>query len=202
MKITINPENPQPRLISQVVDILEKGGVIAYPTDTFYGIGCHLRDKRAIEKIYHLKRRPKTKPFSIICCDLKDISQYARVSNYAYKSMRRLLPGPYTFVLEATHLVPKIMLTKRKTVGLRVPDHNVCRAIVRELGSPIISTSATLPDGTVLADPHDIDQHLGHALDAVIDAGPISVAPSSVVSLIDDAPEVIRAGQGDVRMFV
>jgi tRNA threonylcarbamoyl adenosine modification protein (Sua5/YciO/YrdC/YwlC family) len=201
MKLKINPDNPQPRLIAQVVEVLEGGGIIAYPTDTFYGIGCHLGNKKGIEKIYHLKRRPQTQPFSIICCDLKDISQYARVSNYAYKSMRRLLPGPYTFVLEATHLVPKIMLTKRKTVGLRVPDNNICRAIVTQLGSPIISTSATLPDGEILADPTDIESHLGHALDIVIDSGKMTVAPSSVVSLIDDAPVIIREGQGDVSSF-
>ncbi len=201
MKLKINPDNPQPRLIAQVVEVLNHGGIIAYPTDTFYGIGCHLGNKRGIEKIYHLKRRPQTQPFSIICADLKDISQYARVSNYAYKSMRRLLPGPYTFVLEATHLVPKIMLTKRKTVGLRVPDNNVCRAIVTQLSSPIISTSATLPEGEILADPTDIEYHLGHALDIVIDSGRMTVAPSSVVSLIGDAPVIIREGQGDVSLF-
>ena len=202
MILTIKPDFPQPRRIAQVLKTLADGGIIAYPTDSFYGIGCHLLNKRGIERIYKIKRRPKTKPFSIICADLKDISSYARVSNYAYKVMRRLLPGPFTFILEGTHLVPKLMLTKRHTVGLRVPDNVVCQAIVAGLDSPIISTSATLPDGQVLEHPADIEEKLGHALDMVVDGGPVNFTPSSVVSLIGDDPEVIREGQGDVSSFM
>ena len=143
MLININPQNPQQRLIRKVVEILKAGGIVVYPTDTYYGIGCDLMNRKAIEKIYQLKRRDQDKPFSFICSDLKNISDYAKVSNYAYKTMKRLLPGPYTFILEGSKLVPKIMLTKRKTAGIRVPDNAICLALVRELGHPIITTSAT-----------------------------------------------------------
>ncbi|MBW1979949.1 MAG: threonylcarbamoyl-AMP synthase [Deltaproteobacteria bacterium] len=202
MIIAINPQNPQKRLIRRAAEVLRNGGVIAYPTDTFYGIGCDIYNKNAIAKIYQLKRRPKHKPFSFICSDLKNISKYAQVTNYAYKTMRRLLPGPYTFILEGSRLVPKIMLTKRKTVGIRVPDHQICLAIVHELGNPVVSTSATGINGTILESPVEIEEQLGHALDLVIDGGPIVSRPSSVVSLIDDVPEVIREGQGDVSNFL
>jgi tRNA threonylcarbamoyl adenosine modification protein (Sua5/YciO/YrdC/YwlC family) len=201
MILEINPQNPQKRLIRRSVEILRNGGVISYPTDTFYGIGCDIFNKSAIERVYQLKRRPKYKPFSFICSDLKNISQYAQVTTYAYKTMRRLLPGPYTFILEGARLVPKIMLTRRKTAGIRVPDHAICLAIVGELGHPIISTSATGPDGVVLESPVEIEARLGHALDLIIDGGPIVSKPSSVVSLIDDIPEVIREGQGDLSFF-
>ncbi|MCD4805081.1 MAG: threonylcarbamoyl-AMP synthase, partial [Desulfobacterales bacterium] len=147
MLIEINSINPQTRLIYRVVEHLKRGGIIAYPTDTYYGIGCDIMNKKAIEKIYQLKQRNKNKPFSFICSGLKNISHYAKVSNYAYKNMKRLLPGPYTFILEGSKLVPKIMLTKRKTAGIRVPDNAICLALVEELGNPIITTSATMPDG-------------------------------------------------------
>jgi tRNA threonylcarbamoyl adenosine modification protein (Sua5/YciO/YrdC/YwlC family) len=201
MLIQINPKNPQGRLIANVVDTLKKGGIIAYPTDTYYGIGCDIMNKKAIEKIYQLKKRNKTKPFSFICADLKDISHYAKVSNYAYKTMRRLLPGPYTFVLEGSKLVPKIMLTKRKTAGIRVPDNTICLAIVEALGNPIITTSATKPDGAIFYDPSLIHDYFQTRIDAVIDGGPVPGNPSSVISLIDDIPEILREGIGDVSIF-
>ena len=195
MIISINPQNPQQRLIQRVSDVLDKGGIIAYPTDTFYGIGCDLYNKKGIQLIYKLKNRPLTQPFSIICDSLKGISQYAQVSNYAYKTMKRLLPGPYTFILEATKLVPKIMLTKRRTVGIRVPENNICLSIVRTLGRPIISTSAKLDD------PYLIKDEYPSSLDIVIDGGVLYPSPSSVISLIDDMPEIIREGKGDVSTF-
>jgi tRNA threonylcarbamoyl adenosine modification protein (Sua5/YciO/YrdC/YwlC family) len=201
MLFSINPETPQQRLILQVVDILKKGGLIAYPTDTYYGIGCDIMNKRAIEKIYQLKQRNRNQPFSFICADLKNISRYAKVSNYAYKTMRRLLPGPYTFILTGSKLVPKIMLTKRKTAGIRVPANNICHELVEGLGNPIISTSATLPDGEVFHDASLIHDHFGTRLDAVIDGGPVAAMPSSVVSLEDDIPEIIREGLGDVSLL-
>jgi tRNA threonylcarbamoyl adenosine modification protein (Sua5/YciO/YrdC/YwlC family) len=201
MLIEINPVNPQERLIRQVADILEKGGVIAYPTDTYYGIGCDIMNKKAIEKIYLIKQRHKSKPFSFICADLKDISLYAKVTNYAYKTMRRLLPGPYTFIMEGTKLVPKMMLTKRKTAGIRVPDHPICVELVHQLGNPILSTSATDPDGNVFHDASLIHDFFGNRLDAVIDGGPVKGEPSSVISLIGDEPEVLRKGAGDVEIF-
>jgi tRNA threonylcarbamoyl adenosine modification protein (Sua5/YciO/YrdC/YwlC family) len=201
MLIKINSRNPQGRLITQVVEILKKGGIIAYPTDTYYGIGCDIMNKKAIEKIYQLKQRNRIKPFSFICSGLKNISDYAKVSNYAYKTMKRLLPGPYTFVLEGSKLVPKIMLTKRKTAGIRVPDHPICLELVETLGNPIITTSATMPDGTNFFDPSLIHDFFHPRIDVVIDGGPVPGHPSSVISLISDRPEVIRKGRGDITIF-
>ena len=201
MLLKINPTNPQERQVLRVAEILKKGGIIAYPTDTFYGIGCDITNKRAIETIYRLRQRDKKKPFSFICSSLKNISLYAKVSNYAYKNMKRMLPGPYTFILEGSKLVPKMMLTKRKTAGIRVPNSNICIALVEALGNPIISTSAALPNGTIIEDPSLIHDHFGKALDVVIDGGPVPGQPSSVVSMIDDIPEVIREGLGDVSLF-
>jgi len=201
MLLHINHDNPQQRLIDQVVDILKRGGIIAYPTDTYYGIGCDIMNKKAIERIYQLRQRAKKKPFSFICSSLKNISHYAKVTNYAYKNMRRLLPGPYTFVLEGSKLVPKIMLTKRKTAGIRVPDNRICMALVEALGNPILSTSAKALDGSIFYDASLIHEHFNNRLDAVIDGGYVPGQPSSVVSIIDDSPEIIREGVGDVSIF-
>jgi tRNA threonylcarbamoyl adenosine modification protein (Sua5/YciO/YrdC/YwlC family) len=201
MLLKINPQNPQKRLIGRIVEILKEGGTIAYPTDTYYGIGCDIMNKKAIQKIYSLKQRSKNQPFSFICSNLKNISQYAKVTNYAYKTMRRLLPGPYTFILEGSKLVPKIMLTNRKTAGIRVPEHAICLALVEELGNPIITTSATMPDGTVMHDASLIHDFFHPRIDAVIDGGPASGVPSSIISLIGDTPEIIRRGSGDVSIF-
>ena len=193
--LSINADNPQQRLINRVCAVLEEGGLIVYPTDTFYGIGCNLFNKKGIQLIYRLKNRPLKKPFSFLCDSLKEVSRYALVSNYAYKTMKRLLPGPYTFIMEGTRLVPKIMLTKRKTVGIRVPDNKICLDIIRTFGRPIISTSA------VFDDPQSIKEAYGSFLDVIIDGGVLYQSPSSVVSLIDDIPEVIREGKGDVSGF-
>ena len=194
--LNINPDNPQQRLINRVTEVLENGGLIAYPTDTFYGIGCDLYNKKGIQLIYRLKKRPLIKPFSFVCDSLKEISRYTIVSNYAYKTMKRMLPGPYTFILEGTRLVPKIMLTKRKTVGIRVPDNKICLGIVQTFGRPIISTSAGYDD------PQSIKEEYNSYLDIVINGGALYPSPSSVVSLINDVPEVIREGKGDVSSFL
>ena len=201
MLIKINNKNPQERLIRMVAASLKKGDIIAYPTDTYYGIGCDIMNKKAIEKIYRLKQRNKNKPFSFICSGLENISHYAKVSNYAYNTMKRLLPGPYTFILEGSKLVPKIMLTKRKTAGIRVPANQICINIVKELGNPIISTTATIPDGNFSYDPSLIHDYFGKRIEIVIDGGIVPGKPSSVISLINDIPEVIREGVGDVSMF-
>jgi len=201
MLININQQNPQLRLIHQVVEILKKGGIVVYPTDTYYGMGCDIMNKKAIEKIYQLKQRNKSIPFSFICSGLKNISDYAKVSNYAYKTMKRLLPGPYTFILEGSRLVPKIMLTKRKTAGIRVPDNPICLALVNELENPLLTTSATMPDGTIFHDASLIHDFFGNRVDAVVDGSIVPGQPSSVISLIDDIPEVIRKGMGDVSIF-
>ena len=201
MLLKINPHNPQERQISRVVDIIKKGGIVAYPTDTFYGIGCDIMNKKAIEKIYAIKQRNKNKPFSFICPDLKNISKYAKVSNFAYRNMKRLLPGPYTFVLSGSKLVPKMMLTKRRTAGIRVPDNKIALAIVDELGHPVLSTSATHPDGQGFENASLLHDHFIKTIDVVIDGGPVPGSPSSVVSLIDDIPEIIRYSAGDVDVF-
>ncbi len=201
MLIKINPQNPQQRLITRTVDVLKAGGIVVYPTDTHYGIGCDIMNKKAIERIYRLKQRDKNKPFSFICSGLKNISHYAKVSNYAYKTMRRLLPGPYTFILEGSKLVPKIMLTQRKTAGIRVPDNKICMALVEELGNPIISTSATMPDGSILNNASLIHDVFTNRIDIVIDGSIVSGNASSVISLMNDEPVVLRKGLGDVSIF-
>jgi tRNA threonylcarbamoyl adenosine modification protein (Sua5/YciO/YrdC/YwlC family) len=192
MLLSINQKNPPKRLINKVVQVLDQGGLIVYPTDTFYGIGCDLFNKKAIKQVYQLKKRPLTKPFSFVCADLKDISLYAQVSNNAYRVMKRSLPGPYTFILEGTRLVPKLMLKKRRSVGIRVPDNKICLEIVKRLGRPIISTSINLEEPSVIHDAYS------SFVDIVIDGGVISHEPSTVVSLIDDNPEVIREGKGEI----
>ncbi len=201
MILTINPKNPQPRLIRKVVEVLQKGGVIGYPTDTIYGVGCDLFNPEAIRRIHRLKKMERNKPLSFICADLKDISRYAYVSNYAYKLMKRLLPGAYTFVLKATKLVPKIALTKQKTVGIRIPDNRICLALVKELGHPIISTSVYRPNEGLYNDPAEIEDRFGKQLDLVIDGGIIVAEHSSIIDLTDDLPRVIRKGKGDVSFL-
>ena len=201
MIITINTKNPQRRLTRKVVDVLKEGGVIGYPTDTVYGLGCDLFNPEAIKKIHRLKKTNGNKPLSFICSDLKDISRYAYVSNYAYKTMKRLLPGSYTFILKATKLVPKIALTRQKTVGIRIPDNKICLALVKELGNPIISTSVYKPDESLYNDPNEIEERFGRQLDLVIDGGVIVAEHSSIIDLSDDTPRVIREGKGDVSLF-
>lgn len=199
--LSINPENPQPRLLKQAVAALTEGGLIGYPTDTGYALGCDLYNLKGISKLYQIKRRPLSKPFSFICADLKNISEYARVGNYAYKTMKRLLPGPYTFILEASRQVPKILLTKRHTVGIRVPNHPIALGLISLLGHPIISTGANLAGNLAESDPYKIAEMFKPHLALVIDAGIILPSPSSIISLIDDVPEVIRVGAGDVSSF-
>ncbi|MBJ6726755.1 L-threonylcarbamoyladenylate synthase [Geomesophilobacter sediminis] len=198
MLIEINPDNPQPRLISRVVDLLKNDGVVAYPTDTTYGIGCSIFSKKGVERIYTIKQRDRKKPFSFICRDISEVAKYARVSNYAFKVLRRQLPGPYTFVLEANSIVPDLLLTKQRTVGIRIPDNNICLALVAELGAPIVTTSANLSGEDPIGNPWQVDCDLGKVLDIVVDGGDLSADVSSVVSLIGDVPTVLRKGVGDV----
>lgn len=199
--IAINSQNPQMRLIRKAADVLRAGGVIIYPTDTVYGLGCSLSNKKGIERIYELKKRNKKKPLSFVCSDLKYISQYAKVTDYAYKTMKRLLPGAYTFILEASRLVPKIILPKRSTTGIRVPDNQICLALIRELGEPIISTSVKTAQGESLGDPSIIKENFNRVVDLIIDGGMIMPEPSSVISLVDDNIEIIRIGKGDISAF-
>jgi tRNA threonylcarbamoyl adenosine modification protein (Sua5/YciO/YrdC/YwlC family) len=202
MMLSINSQNPQPRLIKKAADVLRDGGVIIYPTDTVYGLGCALSNKKGIEKIYDLKKRNRKNPLSFVCSDLKHISEYAKVTDYAYKTMKRLLPGAYTFILEASRLVPKIILPKRSTTGIRVPDNQICLALVKELEQPIISTSVKTEEGELLGDPALIKEYFGRAVDLIIDGGMILPQPSSVISLVDDNIEIIRIGKGDISAFL
>ena len=196
MIININPDNPQGRLLARVVEILKDGGLIIYPTDTQYGLGCDLTNKKAIEKVYRLKQRSQKSPFSFVCADLTNISEYAKVSNFAYRTMRRLLPGPYTFILNGTKLVPQLMLTKRHECGIRVPSHPIALELVTTLGRPIINTSASLEDQPVPTGPEEFADLFKNQVDAIIDGGPVAGQPSTIISLIDDEPVVLREGLG------
>ncbi|MDF1579252.1 MAG: L-threonylcarbamoyladenylate synthase [Desulfuromonadales bacterium] len=198
MLVRLNPENPQPRVIKQIVEVVQKGGVIAYPTDTIYGLGCDIFNQKAIKKIYQIKQRDARKPFSFVCADIADVTNYAQVSNFAFKIMKRHLPGPYTFVLRATRTVPELLTTKQKTVGIRIPASPIALNIVRELGHPLVTTSVNLAGSNPIVDPEDIFDELGAMLELVVDGGITHGEPSTIISLLDDCPEVLRVGSGPV----
>jgi tRNA threonylcarbamoyl adenosine modification protein (Sua5/YciO/YrdC/YwlC family) len=197
-RLQIHPVNPQIRYLKSAADVLKDGGLIVYPTDSVYGLGCDLLNKNAVEKIYQQKGNDKRKLLSFICPDLKGITEYAYVSNAAYKAMRHLLPGPYTFILNATRQVPKILLEKRKTVGIRVPDNVVCQGLLAEFGRPIISTSACLSDQDFLSDPEAIAETFDHIVDLFLDSGPGGLEPSTIIDFTQDEPVVVRQGKGKV----
>ena len=202
MLISINPDNPQQRHISQIAAKLRSGAVICYPTDTVYGIGCDIFNQKAIKKIYQIKKRAKHKPFSFMCSGLKNVSDYGHVSNTAYRIMRKALPGPFTFVLSALKIVPKIMMTNQKTVGIRVPDNNICLSLIEELGNPIVTTSALLDkEGDPLSEAYEFDEMLGNMVDLVIDGGMVFPDPSTIVSFTGEEPEILRQGKGDIGNF-
>ncbi|MEW5844263.1 MAG: L-threonylcarbamoyladenylate synthase [Bacteroidota bacterium] len=198
----LHPITPQLRFINKAVEVLKNGGVIIYPTDTVYGFGCDIYNKEAVERIYTIKQDAGTKLFSFICPDLKDISKYAKVSDYAYKTMRKLLPGPYTFVLPAAREVPKKLWTKRRTVGIRIPNNQIALTLTKELGNPIVSTSVTTRKGELLFDPSEIQAIFNSQVDLMLAAGALEGEPSSIVDLSEDEPTVIRYGAGDVSLFV
>ncbi|MEW6510222.1 MAG: L-threonylcarbamoyladenylate synthase [Bacteroidota bacterium] len=202
MRVSIHPKNPEPRLIRKAADILRGGGVIVYPTDTVYGLGCSTDNKAAIEKIHLIKRQRSDKPFSFVCSDLTHISEFAHVSNMAFRTMKHLIPGPYTFILPAAKMkhLPKILISKRKTVGIRVPDSPITQAIVKELGHPILSTSVTTEEGELLNDPQQIADRFNSQVDMIIDGGTLHSPPSTVVDLTGDEPEVVRHGAGDAGL--
>ncbi|MRG92857.1 threonylcarbamoyl-AMP synthase [Polyangium spumosum] len=201
MLLPINPEHPEPRKIRRAVEILEKGGVIAYPTDTVYGLGCDLFNKQAIETLYQIKGMQRDKNLAFICPDLSDISRYAIVENAAYRVLKRFLPGPYCFVLQATREVPKIVQMNKKTVGIRVPSHPVTQAIVRELGRPIISTTAAPPGEDPMVDPWEIKERFP-ALELILDAGGGGSLPTTVVDLSAGDVKILREGAGPVDELV
>jgi tRNA threonylcarbamoyl adenosine modification protein (Sua5/YciO/YrdC/YwlC family) len=198
--INIHPSDPQPRRVAEIVQIIRDGGLIAYPTDSSYAFGCHIGDKRAIDRIHRIRRTDKTHNFTLVCTDLSEISTYARVDNWAYRLIKSMTPGPYTFVLPATRGVPKrLQNPKRRTIGLRVPDHPLVHAMLDALGEPIMSSTLTLPgDNMPLTDPVEIEERIGHQVDAIIDAGPTGIEPTSVLDMTSGAVEVLRVGRGDV----
>lgn len=202
MLMEINPFNPQPRLIKQVADKLRGGAVICYPTDTGYGIGCDIFNKKAINRIVQIKRRPKSKPFSFMCSDLTHISNYAHVSNSSYRLLKKSLPGPYTFVLPGTKIVPKVMVTKQKTVGIRVTENQISQQLIAELGNPIVNTSLPAEDDPPPSEPFEIDLMIGNQVDLVIDGGPVYSDPSTLIDLTGDYPDILREGKGDITPFL
>lgn len=198
--IEIHPVDPQPRRIAKVVETIREGGLIAYPTDSSYAFGCHIGDKRAMDRIRRIRRTDKKHNFTLVCSDLSEISAYARVDNWAYRMVKAMTPGAYTFILPATREVPKrLQHPKRRTIGLRVPDHQLVRAVLEALGEPIMSSTLLLPgDDLPLTDPHEIDERIGHDIDLIVDAGPTGIEPTSVIDLSQDTVEVLRVGRGDV----
>ncbi|KAA0989437.1 L-threonylcarbamoyladenylate synthase [Dyadobacter aurulentus] len=202
--IKIYPQNPDERRIRQVVECLRGGGLVIYPTDTIYGLGCDIYNTRAVEKIARIKGiKPQKNDFSFICYDLSHIADYARVGNTAFKMMKRVLPGPYTFILDATSNVPKLLNTNKKTVGIRVPDNLIPRLIVKDLGNPIVTTSIKDDDEIIeySTDPELIYEKFMHQVDMVIDGGYGGNIPSTIVKADADDFEVIREGLGDVSIF-
>jgi len=201
--IEIHPEDPQPRRVKAIVDIIHSGGLIAYPTDSSYAFGCHIGDKRAIDRIHRIRRTDKKHNFTLVCADLSEISTYARVDNWAYRMLKSMTPGPFTFVLPATREVPKrLQNPKRRTIGIRVPDHRLVQVMLAELGEPIMSSTLSLPgDSSPLTDPLEIEERIGHQIEAVIDAGPAGIEPTTVLDLSSGTVEILRVGRGDVSQF-
>lgn len=199
----IHPENPQTRLINQAVDIIRAGGVVVYPTDSAYALGCHIGDKNALDRIRRIRSLDARHNFTLVCRDLSEIAAYAKVDNTAYRLLKHATPGAYTFILKATSEVPKrLMHPKRKTVGLRVPDNAIAQALLEGLGEPMMSVTLIMPgDEYPLIDPYDIRQTLEHSVDLVIDGGYCGMEATTVVDLADDSPLILRSGKGDVTPF-
>jgi tRNA threonylcarbamoyl adenosine modification protein (Sua5/YciO/YrdC/YwlC family) len=198
--LTIRMIHPQPRIISRAVSALEQGELIAYPTDTCYGLGCDLMNKQAVKGLFALKRRDRKHPMSVLVTDLSSLAELAKVSNYAYRVIRHLAPGPYTFVLEATSLVPKLMQTRQKTVGIRIPDCPVVSELCRQLGRPLVTTSASENEEPLLG-AEDVRNAFGGGLSLVLDGGVVGREFSTVISLVSDELKILRKGKGDVSML-
>jgi tRNA threonylcarbamoyl adenosine modification protein (Sua5/YciO/YrdC/YwlC family) len=200
MIIRIHPQNPQARLIRQAADIIISGGIIAFPTDSAYALGCSLENKAALDKIRAIRKLPEHHNFTLMCANLSDLSVYAKVDNVAFRLIKNTTPGPYTFILGATREVPRrLQHPKRKTVGLRLPDNRIAQAIIEEVGEPIMTVSLIMPEDTVvLNDPEDIEDKLKKRIDGVIDGGVLDTEPTTVIRLDDDVPTVVRQGKGTV----
>jgi len=200
----IHPDNPQARIIRSAVEMIRAGAVVVYPTDSSYALGCHIGDKAAMQKIARIRQFDKSHHFTLVCKDLSEISTYAKVDNTAYRLLKAHTPGAYTFLLKATREVPKRLLNaKRKTIGLRVPNHTVAQALLKELGEPIMSSTLIMPNAqSPLSDPNDIRELLSNQVDAIIDSGNCGLEATSIIDLVNGVPEVLRVGKGDVSDFV
>ncbi len=199
----IHPKNPQPRLIRQAAEIIRRGGVVVYPTDSSYAIGCHIGDKVALDRIRRIRKLDKDHNFTLVASDLSEISSYAKIDNEKYRLIKATTPGPYTFILAATRQVPRrLQHPRRKTVGLRIPDSLIVQALLAELGEPILSSTLIPPgDSLPMSDPHDIRERLQHVVELVIDGGFCGLEPTTVVEWVADVPTVVRNGKGDVSSF-
>ena len=198
--VEIHPADPQPRRIAEIVATIRNGGLIAYPTDSSYALGCHIGDKHAMDRIRRIRRTDKHHNFTLVCSDLSEISLYARIDNWAYRLIKSLTPGPYTFILQATREVPKrLQNPRRKTIGIRVPDHAIVQAMLEALGEPIMSSTLTLPgDDTPLTDVDEIEARIGHQIDMIVDGGGAGIEPTSVIDLSEGSINVLREGRGDI----
>jgi tRNA threonylcarbamoyl adenosine modification protein (Sua5/YciO/YrdC/YwlC family) len=201
--LELHPKNPQQRFVRMAVDMLDAHGVVVYPTDSCYALGCVMGAKDAMERIQRIRQTDKHHFFTLVCRDLSEISRYARVDNWQYRTLKAFTPGPYTFVLQATREVPRrLMNERRRTVGIRVPDHPVVRMLLGELGEPLMSTTLQLPgDAHPMTDAAEIHDRIGHAVDLVLDGGNCGLEPTTVVDLTGDAPVLLRIGKGDPAPF-
>ncbi len=198
--IRIHPENPQPRLIAQVATVLRKGGVVAYPTDSSYALGCHIGDKAAMDAIRRLRGLEDQHNFTLVCRDLSEIASYAKVTNAAYRLIKSLTPGPYTFILRATREVPRrLQHPRRRTIGIRVPDNTICKDLLGAMGEPLMSVSLMLPGAELpLADAEEIREQMGQGIDLIVDGGACGYEPTTVIEWLEDEPVLVRQGKGDV----
>jgi tRNA threonylcarbamoyl adenosine modification protein (Sua5/YciO/YrdC/YwlC family) len=201
MLLKINSQNPEPEKINQVVEVLKGGGVIVYPTDTIYGLGCDIFNKNAVEKIYQIKKRDPKKPLSIICPNFEEISQYAIIQDYAFALMKKVLPGPFTFILKARSKTPKTILSKNKTIGIRIPDNIICLEIVKKLENPIITTSLNISGEKVMTEPSQLSKEMRNKIDLIIEAGNLWQIPSTIIDLSGNQPVLLRRGKGDTKLF-
>lgn len=202
--LQIHPANPEDRLIKQVVDVLLAGGVIVYPTDSTYALGCHIGDKSALDRIRRIRQLGNRHNFTLVCSDLSSLASYAQVHNSAYRILKAYTPGPYTFILKATPEVPRrLMHPKRKTIGLRVPDNAIAQAILEKIGEPIMSTSLILPDEEErLLDPFEMKSKIGKLVDLIVDGGACGFEPTTMIDLVEGVPQVLREGKGDAAAFI
>lgn len=201
--LQIHPVNPQPRLISQAAAVVRNGGVIVYPTDSCYALGCQIGDKAAMERIQRLRKLEAGHNFTLVCRDLSDLSTYARVGNQEFRLLKALTPGPYTLILPASHEVPRrLQNPKRKTIGLRIPDHPIVRALLEALNEPLMSVTLILPGfSQPLSDPQEMREVLGNQVDAIIDAGGCGNELSTIIDLTGEEPRVLRQGKGDTSFL-